>query len=1044
MCRDYGSRVKFPTRKRVHRLTTSVRKTLICLALIMATRQYSSQIPVEYSVGTIPTRKKVGSLLHMCAATIGRMGIPWKEQFGEWQADGSEYSRCTDAIRREIGHYHIPAPRPKRTSRRPAERPPRKVYLSTATLVVVPSNLVRQWEREIEKHTSGLKILVMKDSKCELPPALELREYDIILFSRQRFEQESKDATDTQELRSPLREIELSSPRLYQSPLREVHFKRLITDEGHTMGNASASSKTNAVVVVDFLHLTSRWIVSGTPTGGLYGSDTPMLPNGIDFESGSTESLKYPSSGSSPQSDETPNREIPSNSQSKQMIHDAIDVEQERKDLEKLGNIAKLYLKSRPWSNSRDDIDHASWSSYVMQPRHGANSHGSMTCLQNTLEGMMIRHRPEDVLRDVGLPPLHQKTVYLEGSLQDKLSINLFSLMIISNAVTSERKDADYLFHPTQRKALATLVSNLRQASFFWSGFTRNDVEATIEIAKAFLEKGTIYTTTEDILLLQKVVEIGTVAISNPIWLAASKLHEMPMMLENNAPPKVQKAWALDEEEHNPTLLGATQLHALQKFVSTHCRVDAESNSEHTQRVWFATMDELAQAGMTMMKNMKASLSPTPRRPYSKEAKAHRKLDDSALALAGGLRVGGEPSPKKSGLTVPSPIRSGSKMQSQLYTEIQHPKPDSVQNNDYHDSSSNSPILQATVSSTFDKSSIRTSFEQALDTARIVSTASAKLSYLVSQVLKYQQDEKIIIFYETDNVAFYVTQALEAVAVEHLIYAKTLSSERRSRYLETFNHYSKFRVLLMDIAQAAFGLDISSASRVYFINPVLSRQVEAQAVKRAHRMGQIKPVYVEILVMKGTIEEMIVKRREEMTSDEQKKCKTVLDDRTMYDWIKNVRFLPIPGRPVSSQDQMAMLETPQLAFGQMQDQLRHPDDDLLHDHTNEKQRVAKGKRKAPTGLSSQLSEYSGGQHVVSNMAVPKRRSKAKKRRVTFLISSDEEENVHPGPSAASSPATSTESSSSPSKERSARLDTHGAQSLLLKLRYGRPASKPAL
>lgn len=475
--------------------TMGLGKTLICLALILATRELSSEIPVEYSLGTIPVRRRVGSLLDMSAATIGRTGTPWKEFVHELEEDGSDYSRCKDAIKRGAGHYYIPAPIPVRVSRNPIYVPPRKIYLSTATLVVVPANLVRQWEREIDKHTTGLKVLVMRSNNWVLPPAAELAEYDIILFSKQRFDRESKDGSDEQGRRPHSGgRHHFQADKVYNSPLRDLHFKRLITDEGHTMGNASNTAKNNAVVVVDSLQLTSRWIVSGTPTQGLYGVDSmSVFEESDNFDIADT--ISTPTSSSSTSDD----------------MLAANSAEQERKDLEKLGNIATTYLKARPWSNAKHDQDFAAWSQYVMQPRHGSRSHGNLDCLRNTLEGMIIRHRPADVEKDVELPPLHQKIVYIEGSLQDKISLNLFSLVITSNAVQSERKDADYLFHPRQRKALGQLVGNLRQASFFWCGFTKTDVDNTIQLAKNFLAKGEIYTSEEDKYLLQKVVEVSAI-----------------------------------------------------------------------------------------------------------------------------------------------------------------------------------------------------------------------------------------------------------------------------------------------------------------------------------------------------------------------------------------------------------------------------------------------------------------------------------------------------------------------------------------------------
>ena len=51
-----------------------------------------------------------------------------------------------------------------------------------------------------------------------------------------------------------------------------------------------------------------------------------------------------------------------------------------------------------------------------------------------------------------------------------------------------------------------------------------------------------------------------------------------------------------------------------------------------------------------------------------------------------------------------------------------------------------------------------------LEEANITSTASVKLSYLIDRILEYQDDEKILIFYENDNVAWYLAGMLEVVS----------------------------------------------------------------------------------------------------------------------------------------------------------------------------------------------------------------------------------------------------------------------------------------
>jgi hypothetical protein len=416
--------------------------------------------------------------------------------------------------------------------------------------------------------------------------------------------------------------------------------------------------------------------------------------------------------------------------------------------------------------------------------------------------------------------------------------------------------------------------------------------------------------------------------------------HEMPFYIQNDWPSSVRDAWALDGKDEDPTLIGSTQLLSMQKFV--HMRLFKNQK-----------MDGLEDAGNAARAAAIASSTSSPV-SRSKASKIQKKLDESAPPLAGGLRIVKDLSPKKK--RTPSSSTSDTSCDRVSVAQTTPVK------------STISPValLKAQISNKQDfgqamlpekkdalelSSTTTTSEVSAISatTAKILSTASSKLSYLIAQVLMYQNSEKIIIFYETDNVAYYIAQALEAINVEHLIYAKSLSSDRRSSYIVTFNQSPRFRVLLMDISQAAFGLDVSSASRVYFVNPVFNKQVEAQAVKRAHRIGQFRPVFVETLVLRDSIEEVIIERRKAMSSDEQKKCKTVLDDETLYDWIKNVRFVPLSREELPGPDQMTPLDQPQPVFARSKSaegSMNDPDAGLVLDFISSSSSKHKGKRKA--------------------------------------------------------------------------------------------------
>ncbi|KAH7419761.1 hypothetical protein BKA64DRAFT_651563 [Cadophora sp. MPI-SDFR-AT-0126] len=930
--------------------TMGLGKTLICLGLIMATRDATSQIPAEYLAGTFPVRKKTASMMNMAAAALGRLGVPWKRQLAALESqEGYRFDRCRDALGNNTGFYMLPSPSPRRQSRNPTVVAPRKILLTSATIVVAPANLIQQWQHEIKKHTTGLKVLVIKAMSDVLPPANALVDYDIILFSKQRFDKEAAYEVDDNDHSSSTSRQEFLNggqpgrtatvKKVYHSPLKDLHFKRLIVDEGHTFGNSSSSSRTEASAVVDFLQVSARWIVSGTPTKGLYGAEV-----GIG-SSQTTSREDTPSSSNTPSGSENislravstllniPKSERSSQTSSKElsMYH-----KQERKDIEKLGNIASSYLKARPWANRPEDNDYASWSHLIMQPRHGSKSRGNLDCLRATLEGMIIRHQQCDVELEVALPPLHQNLVFLEGSMQNKLSLNTFSMMIVGNAVTSERKDADYFFHPRQRKNLQQLVSNLRQASFFWSGFEIEHITNTIENAKDFLRDRKVPITPEDEALLLEAIKQGEHVLTNNISKVISEYHEMPMHIENELPDDIRIAWSLLHEPGNPTLMGATMVHAAQKFVETQLYKEDPT-------------EDLVDAGNEAM--MAASLalrpqSPKPRKRKFRDANGVKKAVNVAPTLAGGVTIGDESSTRKRPRTSLSATMRASRSSESDLLNIDAIE---IANDDDDEDEDDATIQKQLDAQLKPKSALKNSSKpdisgtldasSPLTTAEIISTASAKLSYLMDAVTQYSSTEKILIFYEADNVAYYIAQALECLGIKHLIYAKTLSSARRSQYVVTFNQSEVFRVLLMDVSQAAFGLDMSSASRVYFINPVFSPQVEAQAVKRAHRIGQTKPVYVETLVLMGSIEEVILERRKELSTEEHNSCKTILDDRTMYDWIRNVRFLDLGGEGRSNgetgeesrrePEQMAKLKTPRLLFGRGVTKIADPDQDLI-------------------------------------------------------------------------------------------------------------------
>ncbi|KPM43832.1 hypothetical protein AK830_g2714 [Neonectria ditissima] len=870
-------------------------KTIICLALILATRDLPTQPPEHYRAGELPFRKRLGSLADMAASCATRNSIPWKPYFDLYKEQlGEEFSHCIEALERNPGYYLLPTPAPTRVGRRQARpiTPPKKIYLSSGSIVVVPNNLLAQWKQEIRKHTNGLEVIVVtKDDP--IPSSQALLKCDLVLFSQTRFEKLAK------------------QDDIGQKTLSQIHFKRCIVDEGHRLGNSRISNRSNLLLGLDSLHISSRWIVTGTPSQGLFGADISTTDSSSQDNPGSPSSTRITGNGS------------------------GSIIEMERKDLERIGSIAALYLKVRPWANTIMDAGDttANWSVYLMLPKHNSKSHGRWDCLSSTINSLIVRHRRDEVM-DL-LPPVDEKVVILDGSYQDQLSLNIFSMMIIFNTVQSQRTDMDYFFHAKQRRSLLQIVHNLKQASFFGGSFFSSDeISKAVKTAEDFLRDNKIPISAEDRQLLEQAIEIGHMATTNKLRNLSNQFHEMPVSV-HGFPEVFAQSWSLDGGSEDVISSSASMISALQKLISKAAKEPEQLNSLLNGR--------LIQEGIAERERILVSQSTE--KPSSGEK--------SSQTLAGNTKLGDE-----SHRSIRSHGASGIKPGDGVPADI---------------------------------------FLGPLGSATINSTASSKLSYLIDSIVKYQDEEKIIVFYENDNAAWYLASMLDVLQIEHLIYAKGLSTERRAQYVNTFHHNPSFRVLLMDITQAAFGLDMREASRIYFINPVLNPQVEAQAIARVRRISQQKPVSVETLVLKNSIEEVILERKLHMSQAEHRRVKSILDIRPIYDWIKNAKIVPLPQGKGDDLSQMTKLNTPQYVFGKGFGRTTHPDDGIILDDSVETKRgvVESSESRQAIALKRAHDAGPGGQSElqtrVIGLSLNKRDPAVRPaRRVRFTADSDEE------------------------------------------------------
>ncbi len=90
----------------------------------------------------------------------------------------------------------------------------------------------------------------------------------------------------------------------------------------------------------------------------------------------------------------------------------------------------------------------------------------------------------------------------------------------------------------------------------------------------------------------------------------------------------------------------------------------------------------------------------------------------------------------------------------------------------------------------------------------------------------------------------------------------TGQTTRREQEIDDFNDNTSKKVFLLSIKAAGTGLNLTAADYVMILEPWWNPAVEAQALSRAHRIGQTKKVIVLRFITAGSIEEKILQLQE--------------------------------------------------------------------------------------------------------------------------------------------------------------------------------------
>ncbi len=124
----------------------------------------------------------------------------------------------------------------------------------------------------------------------------------------------------------------------------------------------------------------------------------------------------------------------------------------------------------------------------------------------------------------------------------------------------------------------------------------------------------------------------------------------------------------------------------------------------------------------------------------------------------------------------------------------------------------------------------------------------------------------------------YLKKAAEQLDARGIEYAYLDGSTRsRGEVIDAFKD-GKAPVFLISLKAGGFGLNLTEADYCFLLDPWWNPASEAQAVDRTHRIGQTRNVMVYRMVSKGTIEEKVMKLKEQKA----KLFTSVMDDDAIF------------------------------------------------------------------------------------------------------------------------------------------------------------------
>jgi DNA repair protein RAD16 len=147
--------------------------------------------------------------------------------------------------------------------------------------------------------------------------------------------------------------------------------------------------------------------------------------------------------------------------------------------------------------------------------------------------------------------------------------------------------------------------------------------------------------------------------------------------------------------------------------------------------------------------------------------------------------------------------------------------------------------------------------------------SSTKIEALVQEIdrmIAADSASKALVFSQFVNFLELIEWRLKREGISSAKLTGSLPIQARSNMIISFQTDPSLKVLLISLKAGGEGLNLQAADHVFVMDPWWNPAAELQAIQRAHRIGQVRPVKGIRFVASDTIEDKIIALQEKKQS----------------------------------------------------------------------------------------------------------------------------------------------------------------------------------